>query len=94
MTAMLEDHGSIDDFIKPGEFSFCSRCGDPDTCQRGLGRPMCVRCKIGFFGIKRTPGLDAEEDRERMDGEKGFAMRRELAQERSLTMTRLFWIKQ
>ena len=32
------------DFISPGEFSFCARCGRPETCRTGDRSFNCMGC--------------------------------------------------
>ena len=40
---------TIDDFIAPGEFTFCSRCGE--ICHKGSADFMCTKCLSGPSGL-------------------------------------------
>lgn len=35
---------NVSDMIAPGEFSFCPRCGSPDSCVPGPKSRLCRRC--------------------------------------------------
>ncbi|KKN64895.1 hypothetical protein LCGC14_0487290 [marine sediment metagenome] len=39
-------------YIKPGEFTFCSRCGH--ICRMGLSNFMCVGCTDSLFSKPMT----------------------------------------
>lgn len=39
-------------YIKPGEFTFCGRCGH--TCKPGCTDFMCVKCQITLLGLDET----------------------------------------
>lgn len=52
------------DCIKPGEFTFCSRCGH--ICRIGAKDFMCTSCKAGLFSRKESQ----QEHKERLLKEK------------------------
>ncbi len=44
--------------IKPGEFTFCSRCGS--ICRRGSEAFMCVRCRCSMFSREEVTYLEKQ----------------------------------
>ncbi|KKN27415.1 hypothetical protein LCGC14_0864970 [marine sediment metagenome] len=45
-------------YIKPGEFTFCSRCGS--MCRRGSETFMCVRCRCSIFSREKVTELEKQ----------------------------------
>ena len=43
------------DWILPGEFTFCGRCGRAETCRRGGDAFWCDRCRAMAMGWPRRP---------------------------------------
>ena len=78
------------DFIAPGEFSFCARCGRPETCRAGDVSFNCTQCRMPLL----TRGGDANAMRalvvkireEERYGAEAFARRSRLAAERRQPM--------
>ncbi|KKN69814.1 hypothetical protein LCGC14_0437600 [marine sediment metagenome] len=44
--------------IKPGEFTFCSRCGS--VCKQGSEAFMCVRCRCSMFSREEVTELEKQ----------------------------------
>ena len=74
-------------FIKPGEFSFCSRCGNENTCRFGSENHQCEKCKPSS-GMEKNAIVDAQEK----IGAINYAFRQRLSALRSQFLPPLFWM--
>ena len=81
------------DWIKPGEFSYCTRCGDETTCRAGDQSFMCTRCLTGLLGQPMSEQVVASIGNERAAGAGQHARRAELAERRRAEGLRpKFWM--
>ncbi len=70
-------------YIKPGDFSFCGRCGE--ICRRGDQYFMCTSCKASLFGLMDNPSSEEwarykqEVRAERLASDRNRAERQHLA---------------
>jgi hypothetical protein len=82
----------ISDYIKPGEFSFCPRCGEKKSCMMGSVPRNCLSC--GPIDIKLTFQQKEEEDKKDRIGLQLYELRKRIAMRRKKAgMKPIFWMK-
>ena len=67
--------------IKPGEFTFCSRCGK--ICNKTDKDFMCTKCKINLLGMEEGEETTIHKNFEKMISDICVKYREELAKCRS-----------
>lgn len=87
------------DYIAPGEFSFCGRCGAPDSCHFGPKSVTCDWC----MPQDRKPldcALDGDErdivdDAKRAQGKIAYKCRSRIAElRRAAGLKPIWWMKE
>ena len=78
----------MENFIPPGMFTFCGRCGL--VCAEGARDFMCLRCRKTLLGIPVPPETEGHEERR---SRVVFEVRRSVAQTLSRFLPELWWVK-